>query len=120
HPPARMARLNRDQARAVGPTRPSLGSRVVVPALRPVTLWCARRSMAGAPGTAGQGPIRIRASAAVGPRERIVIVEAAGKCLLVGVTGQSMNTLAELENLPELEDAEAPAFASLLKGIRRT
>lgn len=104
----------------MGPTLSSLFSLVVVLALIPVSLWFARRFMAGAPGKAGQGPIRIRASAAVGPRERIVIVEAAGKCLLVGVTGQSMNTLAELENLPELEDAEAPAFASLLNGIRRT
>lgn len=104
----------------MSPTLSSLFSLLFVLALIPVSLWVARRFMAGAPGKAGQGPIRIRASAPVGPRERIMIVEAAGKCLLVGVTAQSMSTLAELDELPEIVDAETPAFASLLKGIRRT
>ncbi len=104
----------------MSPTLSSLLSLVFVLALIPVSLWVARRFQAGAPGNARQGPIRIRATVAVGPRERIVIVEAAGKSLLVGITAQSMQTLAEFENAPVFEEAEAPGFATLLKGIRRS
>ena len=104
----------------MSPTVSSLLSLVFVLALIPVSLWLARRFMAGAPGKSSQGPIRIRASAAVGPRERIMIVEAAGKCLLVGVTAQSMRTLVEFDHVPEFEEAGAPAFANLLKGMRRS
>jgi flagellar protein FliO/FliZ len=104
----------------MSPALSSLLSLALVLALIPVSLWVARRFMPGAPGRTGQGPIRIRASATVGPRERIMIVEAAGKCLLVGVTSQSMRTLAELDGVPEIEDVETPAFSSLLKGMRRS
>ena len=103
----------------MSPTASSLLSLVFVLALIPVSLWLARRFMAGSTTGVRQGPIRIRASAALGPRERIVIVEAAGKYLLVGVTAQSMQTLAEIEGVPETGEVEAPAFANLLKGIRR-
>ncbi len=103
----------------MGTTLSSLLSLVFVLALIPVSLWLARRFMAGAPGRSSQGPIRIRASAAVGPRERIMIVEAAGKSLLVGVTAQSMSTLVEFEHAPEFEETEAASFATLLKGMRR-
>ncbi|MFA7505312.1 MAG: flagellar biosynthetic protein FliO [Burkholderiaceae bacterium] len=104
----------------MSPTVSSLLSLLFVLALIPITLWIARRFMAGGTGTVGPGPIRIRATATLGPRERIVIVEAAGKNLLVGITAQSMQTLAEFENAPQFDEAEAPAFASLLKGIRRS
>jgi len=104
----------------MSPTISSLLSLVFVLALIPVSLWVARRFQAGAAGVARQGPIRIRATVAVGPRERIVIVEAAGKSLLVGITGQSMQTLAEFEDAPVFEEADAPGFATLLKGIRRS
>ena len=104
----------------MSPTVSSLLSLVFVLALIPVSLWDARRFQAGAPGSTRQGPIRIRATVAVGPRERIVIVEAAGKSLLVGITGQSMQTLAEFQDAPIFEEADAPGFATLLKGIRRS
>lgn len=101
-------------------TLSSLVSLVIVLALIPVSLWIARRFMAPGTGSAGQGPIRIRATATLGPRERIVIVEAAGKSLLVGITAQSMQTLAEFDDAPQFDQPEAPAFANLLKGIRRS
>lgn len=98
----------------------SLLSLLVVLALIPVSLWIVRRFTTGTAGRGGQGPIQIRASVALGPRERILIVEAAGRHLLVGVTAQSMQTLAEFDDPVELEDAAPASFARLLKGMRRS
>lgn len=101
-------------------TLSSLLSLIFVLALIPAALWFVRRMQGGGAGAAARsGPIRIHASLALGPRERIVILEVAGKSLLVGITAQSMSTLAEFEALPALDEAPAPAFGALLKGLRR-
>lgn len=98
---------------------PSLLAFVAVLAMIPVALWLVRRAQSP---RAARGPLAVVAGLAVGPRERIVVVRAADRHLLVGITGQSMALLAELEQWPA--DSAAPAtggsaFASLLERAGR-
>jgi flagellar protein FliO/FliZ len=68
------------------------------------------------------GLVRIIAAAAVGPRERVVLIEVGGKALLVGVAPGNVRTLhvfegSELAIVPPPSAAQAPAatFASRLR-----
>ncbi|HNR90886.1 MAG TPA: flagellar biosynthetic protein FliO [Dokdonella sp.] len=47
--------------------------------------------------TSSDGPMRIRQILAVGPRERLLIVEAEGRRLVVGVTATTITRVAELD-----------------------
>lgn len=96
---------------------PSLLALLAILALVPVALYLARRI--GGASVGGSGPIAVRASLAVGPRERLIVIEAAGKWLLVGVTAQSMQTLAEYDEPPIIPSSEPARFASLLASARR-
>ena len=92
---------------------PSLLAFAAVVAMIPAALWLLRRSQSP---RSSRGPLSLVAGLAVGPRERIVVVRAADRHLVVGITGQSMTLLAELERWPA--DAQAPTsspFASLLE-----
>lgn len=95
---------------------PSLIALVIVLALVPAALLLVRR-LGGSTGAGGA--LAVRASLALGPRERLVIVEAAGKWLLVGVTAQSMRTLAEFSEAPILGDTDPSGFGRLLARARR-
>jgi|GEM_PF-6351853 flagellar protein FliO/FliZ len=55
-------------------------------------LWLIKRRYAGA---SGNEALRIRSVLAVGPRERIVLLETERQMLVVGVCPTSMNTLAQ-------------------------
>lgn len=55
-------------------------------------LWLIKRRYAGA---GGNEALRIRSVLAVGPRERIVLLETEHQMLVVGVCPTSMNTLAQ-------------------------
>lgn len=57
--------------------------------------WVMKRLQPGAIGLNGQ--MKIVGSLALGPRERVVIVDCAGKQMLLGVTQGQINHLAELE-----------------------
>lgn len=47
--------------------------------------------------TTSDGPLRIRQIVAVGPRERLMLVEAEGQRLVIGVTGTTITRIATLD-----------------------
>lgn len=57
-----------------------------------VLRWLSRRGLGQ-----GQGPLRVRARCALEPRRAVYIVEASGRCFLVGVGDGPMALLAELD-----------------------
>ena len=77
---------------------------VVVLGLILGTAWLGRRL--GLANTTRGGPLAVIASTAVGPRERVVIVEAGASWIVVGVAPGSVNHLA---TLPRGESAPQPA-----------
>lgn len=84
---------------------PSLLAFAAVIAMIPVALWLMRRVRT--PRDAG-GPLALVAGLSVGPRERIVVLRAADRHLVVGITGQSMTLLAELDQAPEPQRGTRP------------
>lgn len=68
-----------------------------------LALWWLVRRYAVARG--GSGPMRVAQALAVGPRERVVLVEAGDKHLVVGVTPAAVTLLAQWE---KSEDANTP------------
>ena len=74
---------------------PALIAFVAVAALIPVALWVLKRLQGGTTGAAR--PVTLAGGLTLGPRERIVIVEADGRRWLLGVTAQSISMLAELD-----------------------
>lgn len=92
---------------------PSLLAFVAVLAMIPAALWVVKRAQSP---RSSRGPLSLVAGLALGPRERVVVVRAADRHLLVGITGQSMTLLAELERWPtDAEPGAATPFASLLE-----
>jgi len=103
---------------------PALLAFVAVVALIPVALWLLKRLQGGAPG-AGRVVVLV-GGLTLGPRERIAVVEADGRRWMLGVTGQSISLIAELERVEPTGEtatgvpAPAPAgFARLLERVRR-
>jgi flagellar protein FliO/FliZ len=94
---------------------PSLVAFVAIVAMIPAVLWLVKRSQGLRPGAAG--PLSVVAGLSVGPRERIAVVQAAGRYLVVGITGQSMTLLATLDEWPASPAAASAAvpFAALLE-----
>ncbi|MEE8556409.1 MAG: flagellar biosynthetic protein FliO [Myxococcota bacterium] len=66
-----------------------------------ITVWGRRRTKS-APGTER---IEIVARRSLGPRHHVVIVEAAGRRLLLGFSGDQIATLADLSDLPGFHEA---------------
>ena len=99
-------------AQSAAPTTPEIGSSLiqvilglgVVIALLFGALWLLKRL--STPRGAAAGVLRIVAGAAVGPRERIVLVEVGDTWLLVGVAPGQVNALHQL---PKQDLAAAPA-----------
>ena len=90
---------------------PALLAFVAVVALIPLSLWALKRLQAGGP--AGRRTVTLVGGLTLGPRERIAVVEAQGRRWMVGVTGQSITMLAELDaSVPAAAPAavDAPAF----------
>jgi flagellar protein FliO/FliZ len=101
---------------------PSLLAFAVVIALIPVALALLKRAQF--PRSGRSAGLSLVGGLAVGPRERVAVVEAGGRWLVVGVTSQSINLLAELERPADGAAASAPAtpaspFGQLLAGLRR-
>ncbi len=73
--------------------------------------------------TGSNGVINIVATQAIGPKERIAIVEVAGKQLLIGMTTSSVQTLhvfeAPVADAPEPRVSFADRLKSALKGAER-
>ena len=76
----------------------SLAVFVLILAAIPLSAWLLRRSqgLRGGPAAA----LDVHCAVAVGTRERIAIVRADRKWLVVGVTTQSISLLAELDEAP--------------------
>jgi flagellar protein FliO/FliZ len=109
---------------------PALLAFLAVAALIPVALWVLKRLQGGTKG--GARPVTLAGGLTLGPRERVVIVEADGRRWLLGVTGHSISMLAELERTaPGQGDADTTApgqsaaafppnpFAQILDRLKR-
>lgn len=81
--------------------------------------WLVRRINGGRPLTAGDGPMRIIGSQAIGPRERIVLIEIEETWLVIGIAPGQMRTLHTLPKgtVPEEVAAEGQ-FGHWLKQFR--
>ena len=82
----------------------------------PVVLVGLRRFRMFHPG--GPQIIRLTGAVALGPRERIAVIEVGGRWLVVGVTGQSINLLSTLDSPPA--DLGSAALGTGLKGAGST
>ena len=74
---------------------PALLAFVAVIALIPAVLWMLKRLQTG--GASGQRSIVMLGGLPLGPRERLVVVQTQGRRWLIGVTAQSISTIAELD-----------------------
>lgn len=70
--------------------------------------WLARRMQGLRAGTGGGQELRMRASLAVGLKERVVIVEAQGQQFLVGVAPGQVSILKALGPVPAVNPAASP------------
>jgi len=85
---------------------PSLLAFIAVIAMIPLALWLMKRGQALRP--RASGPLTLVAGLSMGPRERIAVVQAGGRYLVVGVTAQSINVLSTLDHWPGVgQDAAA-------------
>jgi flagellar protein FliO/FliZ len=104
-----------DSAPSVLPMLLALG---LVLALIPASMWLLRRLGAGnnAPGAG----MKVISQLTLGPRERLVVVEAGDRWLLLGVTASSINRVGSLAK-GELPVSLPPAqgFAQLLSAARK-
>lgn len=90
----------------------------IVVAMLFASLWLLRRLAQPRGAVAGQ--LRILAAAAVGSRERVVVVEVGKSCLVLGVAPGQVTALAELPrtDLPSQPPADdTPGFAARLKQV---
>lgn len=91
---------------------PAISAFVLVIALIPVVLWVLKRVQAGSP----RRPrlVTLAGGVNLGPRERVVVVEAQGRRWLLGVTAQAITPIAELDpNAPDpVPTAEPSAVAT--------
>jgi flagellar protein FliO/FliZ len=96
----------------------------VIVVLIPLALWLLKRTPLG--GGAGSGPLRHVAVLPLSAAQRVAIVEvgsgAERRWLVLGVSGQSINTLHTMapqdENAPGPTDANAN-FSQLLSRLKR-
>lgn len=86
-------------------TWPSLVALALIVVGLPLAAWLMRR---GPGALAGRSPaLAIVAAVPVGVRERIALVRADRKWLVVGITGHAITTLAELDEAPAGIDPDA-------------
>jgi flagellar protein FliO/FliZ len=96
---------------------------LVVLAAIAAAAWAMRRLTQAGP--ARGSPLALRGALAVGPRERVVVVEVEGTWLVLGVAPGRVQALHVLPkgNVQELPaaavPAAVPAFAALLSKLRR-
>ena len=97
---------------------PMLFALVLVLALIPASMWLLKRLGAG--GNAPGAGMKVISQLTLGPRERLVVVEAGDGWLLLGVTASSVNRVGTLAK-GELPAGMPPAqgFAQLLSAARK-
>ncbi len=79
---------------------------VAVTLLMLAMLWWMRRGRALR--GKGRGPLRVIQAVAVGSRERVVVLDAQGRRLLLGVTANRVELIAELQatDVTDMRDSE--------------
>lgn len=86
---------------------PALLAFAAVIALIPAVMWVIKRLQGGLQ-SGGRG-IALIGGLALGPRERVALVEVQGRRFLIGVTGQSVNLIAELPIEPAVAGQDLAA-----------
>ncbi|MEZ6874504.1 flagellar biosynthetic protein FliO [Enterobacter sp. KBR-315C3_2022] len=84
-----------------------------------IAAWLAKRFGLAGKTVAARG-LKVSASASLGPRERVVIVDVEDARLVLGVTASNVNLLHTLPPAPAAQDAvaENPAdFQSVMKSL---
>lgn len=98
---------------------------ILILAAIPFSAWVLRRSQTVRTGSGGS--LGVVGAIAVGARERIAIVRADNKWLVVGVTAHSITLLSELDHAPETSNTGPGApwavpgerrFSDLLRGLK--
>lgn len=85
----------------------------------PLVLWLVKR-LSQLPMSGNHAALSIQASLVVGARERIAVVRVGDRAMLVGITGQSINLLAELDGpLPEAAATPPRGFEALLDNLQK-
>ncbi len=88
-----------------------------------VVAWGALRLLAGRGLGKPTGAVRVLARCPLEPRRSVYVIEAAGRCLLVGVGEGPMTVLAELETENLRADGATPVsgtrFADVLARVMR-
>jgi len=119
------AALAQNAAPVPGPSvLPTIIALALVLALIPVALWLLKKFGAGQPATAQAAGLRVVTQLALGPRERVVVVEAGDRWLLLGVTAAAINRIGTLPRPEKTHDAaggaasSATPFRQLLQQIR--
>lgn len=107
------------QSAPAGPSlAPMLIALVFVLALIPVAMWLLKRLGGAQP--AGNAGLRVVGELALGPRERIVVVEAGERWLLLGVTAASINRVGTLpKGDANALAGSATSFASLMARVQK-
>src|SRR5450432_4201312 len=84
-----------------------------------VVAWVALKLLAGKGIGKASGAIRIVARCPLEPRRSVYVIEAAGRCFLVGVGEGPMSMLAELDAgaLPRASAPEPVRFADVLSKV---
>jgi flagellar biosynthetic protein FliO len=84
-----------------------------------VVAWAALKLLAGRGVGKASGAIRVVARCPLEPRRSVYVIEAAGRCFLVGVGDGPMAMLAEVDAaaLPRERPATAPRFADVLARV---
>ncbi len=90
-------------------------SLVFVLALVLFLAWLARRTRIL--GVWQGGPMQIRATLALGHRERLVLVEVDGRRLLLGVTQEQVRMLLELDAVTSANEPSQEDFVSRLSAL---
>jgi flagellar protein FliO/FliZ len=91
---------------------------VFVLALIPASIWLLKRLGGGSPSAAAG--MKVVAQLPLGPRERLVVVEAGERWLLLGVTASSINRVGTLPRGALPTGETAGGFAQLLSAARRS
>lgn len=79
------------------------------------------RKLAGAP-SAGGKHIKVIETTTLGPGRTVTLVQVAGRCLLLGTTGERIERLTEFATgeLPVVEEGDAGSAKSRWGRLRRT
>ncbi len=85
---------------------PSLAAFAAVVAAIPVALLLLKRFQGGRVGQ--RGIVTLVGGLSLGPRERIAVVEAGGKWLVLGITPQSVNLLTAIDDPAQAPRAGRP------------